>query len=123
MSIKSNTWRFFLDENLPKRLEQVLRAKGYPTARAIDKGLRGQPDSAIFRQFRSQATIITRDKDFLKADLFPAPHSGIIVLRLPNNTSVTDLVLEVINALTILAGQDLANQVSIIESGQVRLHS
>jgi len=112
-----------LDENLPKRLEQVLRAKGYPTTRAIDMGLRGQPDSAIFRQFRSQAIIITRDKDFLKADLFPVPHAGIIVLSLPNYTSVTDLVLEVMNALTMLAGQDLANQVYIIKPGQVHLHS
>src|SRR5947199_1151051 len=32
MPIKSNTWSVFLEENLPKRLEQALRAKGYPTA-------------------------------------------------------------------------------------------
>lgn len=112
-----------MDENLPKKLEHVLRAKGYYTIRAIDKGLRGQPDSAIFRQFRSQATIITRDKDFLQTDLFPTPHSGIIVIRLPNYMSVTDLVLEVVNALTNLQGQDLANQVYIIEPGRISLYS
>ncbi len=123
MSSKSNTWRFLLDENLPKNLWKALRAAGYPTARLVDEGLRGRPDSVIFRQVRSRATIITRDKDFLKTDLFPVPHSGIIVVSLPNTTSVADIIRQVINALTKLSEQDLANKVYIIEQGQVRLPS
>ena len=118
-----NTRRFLLDENLPKNLWKALRAAGYPTARLVDEGLRGRPDSVIFRQVRSRATIITRDKDFLKTDLFPTPHSGIIVVSLPNSTSVADIIREVINALTSLSEQDLANKVYIIEPGQVRLPS
>ena len=123
MSSKNNTWRFLLDENLPKNLWKALRAAGYPTARLVDEGLRGRPDSVIFRQVRSRATIITRDKDFLKTDLFPTPHSGIIVVSLPNSTSVADIIREVINALTSLSEQDLANKVYIIEPDQVRLPS
>lgn len=119
----SKTWRFLLDENLPKSLQKALRAAGYPAARVIDEGLRGRPDSSIFRQVRSRAIIITRDKDYLKTDLFPAPHSGIIVLSFPNNTTVADLVIEVMNAITELEGQDLVNKVYIIEPGQLRLLS
>lgn len=37
--------------------------------------------------------------------------------------SVADLIFEVMNALTMLAGQDLANQVYIIEPDLIRLHS
>ena len=119
--MSSDSWRLLLDENLPKTLWKTLQAAGYPTARLVDEGLRGQPDSVIFRQVRSRATIITRDKDFLKTDQFPIPHSGIIVVRLPNSTSVAEVVREVLNALTTLTEQDLTNKVFVVEPGQVRL--
>lgn len=119
--MSSDSWRLLLDENLPKNLWKALQAAGYPTARLVDEGLRGQPDSVIFRQVRSHATIITRDKDFLKTDQFPIPHSGIIVVRLPNSTSVAEVVSEVLNALTTLTEQDLTNKVFVVEPGQVRL--
>jgi predicted nuclease of predicted toxin-antitoxin system len=82
--------RLFLDENLPKNLWKVLRAAGYSAARAVDEGLRGKHDSAIFRQLRHRSIIITRDKDFLRPDLFPPPHLGIIVVNLPRGTFVPD---------------------------------
>lgn len=119
--MSSNTWRLLLDENLPKSLWKALRAAGYPTARLVDEGLRGRPDSVIFRQVRSRATIITRDKDFLKTDQFPPPHSGIIVVRLHNKTPVAEVVREVLNALATLKEQDLINKVFVVEPGQVRL--
>lgn len=123
MPNKRETWNFLLDENLPKRLWKALRAAGYPAARVIDAGLRGQPDSVIFRQVRSRTIIITRDKDYLKTDLFPPPHSGILVLSLPNTLSIMDVVGEVMNALTALAEHDLANKVYLIERGQLHLLS
>ena len=121
--VSSDSWRLLLDENLPKTLWKALQAAGYPTTRLVDEGLRGQPDSVIIRQVRSRATIITRDKDFLKTDQFPIPHSGIIVVRLPNSTSVAEVVREVLNALTTLTEQDLTNKVFVVEPGQVRLRS
>src|SRR6266568_9190960 len=117
--VSSNTWRLLLDENLPKNLWKALRAAGYPTARLVDEGLRGRPDSVIFRQVRSHFTIITRDKDFLKTDQFPIPHSGIIVVRLPNSTSVAEVVREVLTALATLNEQDPTNKVFVVEPGQV----
>ena len=119
--MSSNTRRLLLDENLPKSLWKALRAAGYPTARLVDEGLLGRPDSVIFRQVRSRATIITRDKDFLKTDQFPPPHSGIIVVRLHNSTPVAEVVREVLNAMATLKEQDLANKVFVVETGQVRL--
>lgn len=121
MSSKSNSCSILLDENLPKSLWKALRAAGYPTARLVEEGLRGRPDSVIFHQVRSRATIITRDKDFLKTDQFPTPHSGIIVVRLPNSTSVAEVIREVLNALNTLTGQDLTNKVFVVEPGQVYL--
>jgi len=122
VSSKNNSWSILLDENLPKSLWKALRAAGYPAARLLDEGLRGRPDSAIFLQMRSRATIITRDKDFLKTEQFPIPHSGIIVVRLPNSTPVAEVVREVLNALATLKEQDLTNKVFVVEPGQVHLN-
>ena len=121
MSSNGNTWRFLLDENLPKSLWRAMQEAGYFVTRVKEEGLRGRPDSAVFRQVRFRATIITRDKDYLRTDLFPTPHSGIIVISLPNSTPVADLVFKVLDTLKQLTGQELANKVYIIEADRVRL--
>ena len=120
---ENNKRRFLLDENLPKSLLRAMRAAGYPAARVIDEGLRGKPDSAIFRRARSRFVIITRDKDYLKVEQFPAPHLGIIVVNLSNNTPVAEVVSKVMNAVSVLEEQDLANMVYVVESDQVHLLS
>jgi predicted nuclease of predicted toxin-antitoxin system len=106
---------FFIDENLPKNLWKALRAAGYTAARAVDEGLRGKHDSAIFRQVSHRSVIITRDQDFLKADLFPPPHSGIIVVKMPQDTPISELVRVVLNALDGLSKQELSNRVYVLE--------
>jgi len=121
MSSNGNTWRFLLDENLPKSLWRAMQEAGYFVTRVKEEGLRGRPDSAVFRQVRFRATILTRDKDYLRTDLFPTPHSGIIVISLPNSTPVADLVFKVLDTLKQLTGQELANKVYIIEADRVRL--
>jgi predicted nuclease of predicted toxin-antitoxin system len=115
MSNNDNLLSFFVDENLPKNLWKALRAAGYPAARAVDEGLRGKHDSAIFRQVGHRSVIITRDQDFLRADLFPPPHSGIIVVKMPQNTPIADIVMAVLNALHGLTKQDLVNRVYVVE--------
>ena len=120
MPAKENPLKLFLDENLPKNLWKALRAAGYSAARAVDEGLRGKHDSAIFRQLRHRSIIVTRDKDFLRPDLFPPPHSGIIVVDLPRGTSVPDLIRTVVSAINALSDQELANKVYIVELDQIR---
>jgi predicted nuclease of predicted toxin-antitoxin system len=120
MPANENSLELFLDENLPKGLWKTLRAAGYSAARPIDEGLKGKHDSAIFRQLRHRSIIVTRDKDFLRPDLFPPPHSGIIVVNLPTGTSVPDVIRTVVNALNTLSDQELTNKVYIVELDQIR---
>ena len=110
---------FFVDENLQKNLWKALRAAGYHAARALDEGLRGKHDSAIFRQVRHRSVIITRDQDFLRADLFPPPHLGIIVVKMPQNVPIPELVKIVLNALDGLSRQELINRVYVVEHHQI----
>ena len=120
MPANENPLRLFLDENLPKGLWKTLRAAGYSAARPIDEGLRGKHDSVIFRQLRHRSIIVTRDKDFLRPDLFPPPHSGIIVVNVPTGTSIPDLIRTVVNAVNTLSDQELTNKVYIVELEQIR---
>jgi predicted nuclease of predicted toxin-antitoxin system len=120
---ENNKRKFLLDENLPKSLLRALRAAGYPAARVIDEGLRGKPDSAIFRRARSRFVIITRDKDYLKVEQLPAPHLGIIVVNLSNNTPVAEVVSKVMSAVSVLEERDLANMIYVVEPDQVHLLS
>lgn len=106
-------------KTLPKNLWKALRAAGYSAARAVDEGLRGKHDSAIFRQLRHRSIIVTRDKDFLRPDLFPPPHSGIVVIDVPRGTSIPDLIRTVVSAINTLSDQELANKVYIVKLDQI----
>ncbi len=120
MPVNEQSLSLFLDENLPKGLWKTLRAAGYSAARPIDEGLHGKHDSVIFRQLRHRSIIVTRDKDFLRPDLFPPPHSGIIVVNVPTGTSVPTLIRTVLNAINTLSDQELTNKVYIVELNQIR---
>jgi hypothetical protein len=67
-----------------------------------------------------QQTIITTDLDFGHSLNFPPPHFGIMVLRLPETIPTSELACEVLNALSQLASQSLANTLFIVEPGRVR---
>ncbi len=110
---KSSNWSFLVDANLTTKLAKALDTAGYPAVSALDDPeLASKPDPVIFRHARAERqVIITRDKDFLKAQEFPPPHAGIIRLRLPGKTSTPELIEVVLSVLTNLAGQDLSNKV------------
>ena len=106
-------WAFLLDENMPKRAATALRRAGYSVIRVIEVGLRAQKDPVIFAYARARGLIIvTRDADFLASQYQP-PHAGIILLPLPGvpGRTVVDPLLE---ALNLLQGQDLTNQVFLV---------
>jgi predicted nuclease of predicted toxin-antitoxin system len=113
----TSAWAFLLDENMPKRVAHILRAAGYPAARVIEVGLRAQPDSLIFAYARSRRLIIiTRDADYLDAARFRPPHAGILVMKFPSGTSVSDLSSRLMAALDSLLGEDLADRTYLLDT-------
>lgn len=119
---KNPTRAFLIDESLSKRLARFLNAAGYSAASVqLDPKLAEQTDSVIFRHARANhQTIITRDTDFLKSKEFPTPHAGLIVVRLPGDTSAADIMGAVLAGLLSLAGQDLTNHVYELRLDGVR---
>ncbi|HEY7091926.1 MAG TPA: DUF5615 family PIN-like protein [Ktedonobacterales bacterium] len=121
MSPSSSSWAFLVDENTAKSLAFALRAVGYIAEHVYEVGLQGRPDTEIFTYAQAhQRTIITADLDFAHILNFPPPHFGIMVLRLPDTIPTNELTREVLNALSQLANQSLANTLFIVEPGRVR---
>jgi predicted nuclease of predicted toxin-antitoxin system len=114
-------WRFLIDENLPAQLAKRLRDEGWNAEHAYDAGLRGRPDTDVFAYAQANsATLITQDHD-LERDIgqFPSPHSGIIIVELPQAWPRDDKIQRILTSLYGLTGQSLANSISMIEPSQV----
>lgn len=114
-------WRFLVDENLPARLTQYLRAEGYLAEHAYDIGLRTRPDPDVFAYARTaDATLITQDHD-LERDTgqFSPPHAGVVLVELPQDWPREHRTGRIIAALRGLAGQSLRNTLVIVEPSQV----
>jgi predicted nuclease of predicted toxin-antitoxin system len=75
---------FLIDENLPRSLTQVFLERGHDAVHAVEIGLRGAPDRAIWDRAAAEGRIlITRDLDFPLAAV-PRPQ-GLVLLRLPDS--------------------------------------
>ncbi len=114
-------WRFLIDENLPARLIEYLRADGFEAEHAYDVGLRTRPDTDVFAYARTAgAKLITQDHD-LERDTgqFPTPHPGVILIELPQTWPREDKLQRIIAALRSLTGQSLFDTLVIIEPSQV----
>jgi predicted nuclease of predicted toxin-antitoxin system len=99
-------WRFLIDENLPARLTDQLRAEDYVALHAYDAGLRNHIDPDVFAYARRvSATLITQDHD-LERDTgqFPLPHPDVVLVELPQKWPRDDRVLRIVMALRSLEG-------------------
>lgn len=68
---ESSQWSFLIDENMPARLTGHLRAAGYEAEHAYARA-RG-------------ATLITQDHDLQRDALLFPPHSGVVLVKLPQD--------------------------------------
>jgi len=76
--------RIKLDENLPRRLADLLREMGHDVHTTQDEGLLGHPDAAIWKAAQAESRfLVTQDMDFSDLREFaPGTHQGVLVVRL-----------------------------------------
>lgn len=114
--------RFKLDENVGASAALPLRQLGHDVDTALDEGLRGQRDTAIFSAcMREGRVLVTFDKGFGElARASSAGHAGVILLRLPDQR--TSHVRDALSrAVTRLVGVELANRIVVVQAGGIRL--
>ncbi len=78
-------WRFLIDGNLPPRLCDFFRAKGYDAAHLKDMAMVRAADIEIWkRAYREQAVIVTKDKDIASLAISRSDICPVIFVRLGN---------------------------------------
>ena len=115
--------RVLIDEALPRSLVRSLRTAGYDADDVRDLGLRGQPDERILLEAQQRsAVLITPDLGFTNILRFPPEsHAGLVVVRLPNLFSVSQLTAEVLRSLHEVQLTALARTVVIVEPTRTRI--
>ena len=113
---------FLVDESLPRAVTRALAAAGHDVVDVRDVGLRGAPDDAIAAWARETSSIVVSyDLDFSNALRFPpGTHPGIVVARLPDAISPTDMAVRIIAAIAAV-GADLRGAIPIVEATRVRV--
>ena len=115
--------RFLLDANLPRAAVAIVENFGHTVEFARDAGLGAAPDEVIAERARStQAVLVTRDLDFADVRRYPpGDHSGIVVLRLPDDAVATDIaaVLERFLAESQFVAH-LRGRLAIVDEARVR---
>ena len=85
--------RFKLDENLPVRAAEVLRAAGHDAVNLLDQVPAGAEDVAVAQLvLREGRVLVTLDLDFADIRAYePSQYRGIVVLR-PRRGSADEVV-------------------------------
>jgi predicted nuclease of predicted toxin-antitoxin system len=116
-------WEFLIDEDMPRSTAVVLREAGHAALDGRDIGLRGRTDAEVFAYAQSRgAVLVTADKGFANLLRFPpGSHSGLIVLRVPNELPTHEVNQELLRALVDLRDEDLKGMLVIVEAGRTRI--
>lgn len=95
--------RFKIDENLHHEVAEYLRQEGHDAETVHAEGLRGADDAVRADHCRREdRAIVTLDLDFADIRMFPpAANSGIIVLRISNQSRghVLNVMMRVLHLL------------------------
>ena len=116
--------KFKLDENFGTRTQHLFQAQGHDVETVLSEGLQGSPDERLLEISQNeQRCMVTLDMDFANVLHFP-PYStsGIAVIRLPKNPSLSALERLVSQFLQALESRSIEGKLWIVETGRIRIH-
>lgn len=117
--------RFLIDEDMPRSTARLLKEKGYEAIDVRDVGLRGAPDKDILAYAREkQAAVITADVGFAGFSfLASVDHYGLILVRVPNEFTISQINELLLASLQVLGGRNIAGSVAVIEPNKIRIRA
>lgn len=112
-----------IDEDLPRKLDEVLKKLGWEVKDIRDFGLQGKSDEEIIGFAKKcKAVLFSSDKDFLNILKYPPKdYYGIVILNFPNEASIEFLINETKRALAKIPLEEFQGNLIIIEPGKIRL--
>lgn len=116
--------RFLIDEDLPRKTDNLLQQYGHEAIDVRDIGLRGASDADIATYARTHGLcLLTGDTGFADIRNYPPErYPGIVVLHLPANAT-SSTMLNVLKSLLVQTGivGQLDGKLAIVELGRVRI--
>jgi len=115
---------FKLDENFGARTQHLFRDAGHTVQTVLDESLGGTTDENLYRVCCSeQLCLVTLDLDFSDVLRFPpAQSAGTVVIRVPQNPSLSLLEKLVAQLLRALKQESIARKLWIVEIGRIRVY-
>lgn len=112
-----------IDEDLPRSLGTILSNLGFTVFDIRDYALRGSSDEKIFQFAQKQkAVLFSADLGFSNIINFPlGSHSGIVVLRFPNDMIVSEINKEIGRLLNELSSEDYNGSFIVVSPGRIRI--
>lgn len=116
--------KFKLDENFGTRTQQLFRAAGHDVQTVRDEGLQVSSDQYLYQVCcTEQRCLVTLDLDFADIIRFPPNQtSGIVVIRVPRNPSLSLLERLIRQFLQMLTQTPVKKLLWIVEIGRIRVH-
>ena len=113
-----------LDENFGTRTQLLFQESGHDVISVVEQGLQGCGDKRLYGICQDEdRCLVTLDLDFADITRFnPDEGSGIIVIRLPHNSSLTILERLVSQFLEAITKLKVKNQLWIVEINRIRVH-
>jgi len=114
-----------LDENLGRRGRELLLANGFDVETVLSQGLCGATDHALIDVCRSEKRcLVTLDFDFSNPVVFPPDkYAGIVVLKLPKDPTITDILDCLRTLVRAVDPCDLAGKLRIVSKFRIREYS
>ena len=114
--------KFFLDENMPLIMKEILISLGHEVEHARMK-MQGCPDEEIVLYAKeNNAILVTKDLGLGNVLIYPkSSHYGLIIIRTPLHFTapqITELLKNFIDSINL---QELINSIVILELGRYRI--
>ena len=102
----------------------MIAAAGHDVASVADQGLEGSLDGDLLEYCRAEGRcLVTLDLEFANPLVFlPSRYPGIAVLRIPQKTSATDLLMLIETLMEALKSEVLIGKLWIVEIGRIRVY-
>jgi len=116
--------KFKLDENFGARTQQVFQNQGYDVKTVLGQKLQGCSDQRLYEVCCDEKRcLVTLDLDFADITRFPPTKTnGIVVIRVPRQTSfglLEQMINQFLNALTQMT---VEKKLWVVELNRIRIH-
>ncbi|MSP13382.1 MAG: hypothetical protein EXR62_10560 [Chloroflexi bacterium] len=114
--------RIKIDEDLPRDVATLLRARGHEAITVVEQGMGGWKDPALWQVIQHEERfLVTADKGFADVRAHPpGTHAGILLLR-PDQDGIRPLISLLEQVLVIMNLESLTGAVTVATTNGLRI--